>query len=378
MFRLRLFFLLLLHPFSLKRNNLRFISLRRLLAVTLVFPSYIILFLINRLALLLDELIFPGYRAMRIPRAAFIIGVPRSATTFIYHRLAADEQHFHAFMLWELLFAPAVCQKYFWLAISRIGRPLKGLLNWIDQAVFRDKRTVKIHRTGLLMHEEDEMLFLFNLSSVFFYFFFPEVDGLESLMYHDKDLSEKTRKANFRYYRSCVQRHNFVFDRNEQRCFLSKNPTFVYKWESVAAAFPEARFIYPLRSPFDTIPSTISLMAANYARFCRLPVRYPLAEDTRNLLIDWYIHAHDLLEGPVGTRSMTVLYPDIKANPDELLIQIRNFLCPFLNPADQLKNVSHIESKKHRSRHQYDPDVGIDKELIRQKLKGIVPIEWLS
>jgi hypothetical protein len=380
MFQIRILLTLLSHPFSLEKDNLRFISIRRAIVVLLIYPSFLLHLMFNWLFLVLDELIFPKYRKTPADRVAFIIGVPRSATTYLFHRLAEDRRHFHAFPLWELIFAPSICQKYIYLGwgklSSKMGYPVRSLIRLIDRSFISGKKLSTIHTTGLFLPEEDEMLFLWNLSSAFYYFFFPQTPTLQKLLYHDRDLPEKIKRANLRYYKNCIRRHNYVFDRNNERYYLSKNPTFTPKLASVVEAFPGARFIYPLRSPLDTIPSTISLMAANYSKFCRMPEKYPLRNETRDLLIDWYLYAHEVLTKQIGENGLTVLYPEIKSDPVKVFRQLYAFL-ELPEPDVIIREIEEGKRKKrtHRSMHRYDDTLGIDRALIREKLAHIMPAE---
>ncbi|MBM4373231.1 MAG: sulfotransferase, partial [Deltaproteobacteria bacterium] len=54
----------------------------------------------------LDHLLYPGFRKVPIDRPVFILGNPRSGTTFL-HRFLLNSGDLAAFELWEMLF-PAV------------------------------------------------------------------------------------------------------------------------------------------------------------------------------------------------------------------------------------------------------------------------------
>lgn len=380
MFRLKIFLILITNLFSFDRKNLRFFSLKRVIAVLLVLPFFTINLLINWFFLILDEILFPKFHTTGVDRALFIVGIPRSATTFLFHKILEDHSNFHGFKLWELIFAPSVCQKYICIGTrkldKKIGSPLYKLLKFVDVTFFRDKKLREIHKTGLFVHEEDEALFLFNFSSVFFYFFTPQVKGLEKLVYHDEMLPEKIKNANFNFYRSCVKRHNYVFDRNNSKIFVSKNPTFTLKLNSLYDAFPSSKYLYPLRTPLETIPSTISLMAANYSRFCNMSEKYPMAIETRDMLIDYYIYADKLLKEKIKEKGLTILYEDVKKNHFSELIKIYQFL--HLDTKDTKLQTSESKksvTNKYKSKHRYDEKIGLDVDLIRRKLSEIMPAE---
>jgi hypothetical protein len=385
MFQLRLLLTLFRHSFSLSKDNLRYISWKRILLVVLVFPSFTLHLLFNRLLLALDQLFFPAFRKVDVEASVFIVGVPRSATTFLYHKLMEDEEHFHAMKLWEMVFAPSIIQKYFYIAwhnfFKRLGFPIRSAYRWIDRKLFAGNKMRNIHKTGFFEYEEDEMIFLWNLSSTFLYFFFPMTKELEKLIYHDRDLPEKVKRANFKYYKNCIKRHKYVYDRKNQRRYVSKNPTFTSKLNSLYQAFPNASYISTIRTPLETIPSTISLMAANYEKFCHMPEPYPMQEETRDMLIDWYIYTHQFMKEKARENGKTILYSDVRENLHQVLQDIYSFLALGQYEIKEEENAARTseenQKKKDRtskkSQHHYDPSLGIDLPLLRKKLGPILP-----
>lgn len=75
--------------------------------------------LLTGLTLALDHLFFPGFRKVRVERPIFIIGHPRSGTTFLHHLLSQHEEA-APFHTWHLFF-PALTARF-------LFRPLVNLL----------------------------------------------------------------------------------------------------------------------------------------------------------------------------------------------------------------------------------------------------------
>ena len=69
--------------------------------VTHYVVSYFPLWMVNHLALLLDEIFYPKYKKLEINKPLFIIGIPRSGTTLLFRSLALDQEKFSYFLLWE-------------------------------------------------------------------------------------------------------------------------------------------------------------------------------------------------------------------------------------------------------------------------------------
>jgi hypothetical protein len=350
------------------------------MAVLLFYPFFTLVLSVNWIFLLLDEILFPFYRKQQVQQAVFIIGVPRSATTFLFNVLSQDTENFHCFKLWELLFAPSIIQKYVFLLIIKtdqlIGKPLYKLSIAFDNKVFSSFRN--IHDIGLTKPEEDEVLFLYNFSSLYFYYFFPGLEDLDHILYHDQVLPPKVKRRNIQFYYRCIQRHNFVFDRNNQKYFLSKNPTFIPKMESIANKFKQAKFIYPIRSPYQTIPSTISLNARIFSNFSRLSTPYPFPDKTRHMLIEWYKQAEQVIKNKISDRTIQVNYTDLTGQTIKEFQKIYRFIFQEaegkkLLPEDLIKT-----QKQYKSKHHYPKDLGIDKNEINAELSGILNPELLK
>ena len=371
MFNFRLLFRLLPQTFSFQKDSLRYPSLKRISSVLIFFPLFTLMGIINGAFLLLDEILFPGYRKIPVKKAGFIVGVPRSATTFLLKILAQDEEHFTSFRLWEILLAPSITQKYLFVGAYhidlQIGRPLYRISRQLDRVLFR--RMNGIHPLSFSLPEEDEVLLLHAFSSAYLNYFFPETTELDAYLFFDKEVPRKLQDRIMGFYYRCVQRHNFVFNRKEEKIFLSKNPAFVPKLKALARHFPEAKILYMLRSPFQTIPATISLNAHIYAAFSRLPVTYPLIERTGEFVIQWYEMAEEALKECYPQSHRVVLFSEITRNTLREVHQVYDFLgkelaehrIPFLVAEEE-------KSKGYKTRHQYDSAVGIDAQEIQRRL----------
>ncbi|MBE0654095.1 MAG: sulfotransferase [Bacteroidales bacterium] len=375
MYNIKLFIRLIAHSFSLNRKSLMFISVKRVLSILIFLPLFLCTLIVNRIFMLLDEVFFSQYHRVEIKKAAFIIGVPRSATTYLFSILFRDRKNFHGFKLWELVFAPSVCQKYLFLAVRAvdrtIGSPLYRLSLVADRAIFG--KFVNIHDIGLSKPEEDEALFLYNLSSLFLFYFWPEPKIMDCIFYHDQKLPDKVKRRNINFYYRCIQRHKYVFDRNNEKYFISKSPTFIPRMKSIAERFVDARFIYPLRTPYSTIPSTISLNAHIMSGFCRLPEEYPFITQTRDFVLEWYVVAEQTMREDIKERGMTVLYDRITQDPGGLLTDLYSFL--DIDGTGRVSSDSDYRQhgKEYISRHIYPKDLGIDEKLIKEKLEGVLP-----
>ncbi|MDF1628981.1 MAG: sulfotransferase [Alcanivoracaceae bacterium] len=233
------------------------LSLQRVAIMLLFWPTFLTITLLNRLCLWLDTLLFPGFSNVEVYQPVFVVGIPRSGTTFLHRLLAGDNERFTTTALWELIFAPSILQRRFWLAFAhldgKLGRPCSRLLHFLERRALGGLDG--IHKTGLLDPEEDYLALAPHLGC--FLLILPFGDAaLWRLAYLDRDADQKQRQRLTGLYRQLIQRHLYVHGRN--KTFLSKNPSFTPWMESLKEEFPDSRFIACIRSPHQALPSQIS------------------------------------------------------------------------------------------------------------------------
>lgn len=240
-----------------KHSAYRQFSAQRVAIMLIFWPVFLFVVMINRLCLWLDTLLFPDFRKIDICQPVFVVGIPRSGTTFLHRLLAADSGRFTTTALWELVFAPSILQRRFWLTFAsldrRLGAPLSRLLLGAERKIFGSLDG--IHKTGLLAPEEDYLALAPWLGC--FLLILPFGDAsLWQLGYLDQYADQARRKHFTRLYRELIQRHLFVHGKG--RTFLSKNPSFTPWMESLKEEFPDGQFIACIRSPHEAVPSQIS------------------------------------------------------------------------------------------------------------------------
>jgi hypothetical protein len=201
----------------------------------------------NQATLALDNVFFPGYRRVEVRRPLFIIGHPRSGTTFL-HRLLAGTREYCTFDAWEI-FIPA-------LLARKLLRPIIERRIRSGQAVFFPKEVG--HEGALDQVEEEEVLFLCNGNTQFVSCLSPlafsDWDFTE-LVYAD-DQPEPLRRATMKFLKGCFQRQIYATGRTQ---VVAKMNYSGMRLRALLAAFPDARIVYVARSPLETIPSHLTL-----------------------------------------------------------------------------------------------------------------------
>lgn len=228
--------------------------LQRLLVLLVFLPMLLLLQLMHWLGFLLDEILFRGYRDIDVKEPVFVLGVPRSGTTFM-HRLLAHHDGFTTFTTWECFLAPSITERYLWLGFGaldrRIGRPFGRLLGWVERRLFGWLDDV--HPMSFAAPEEDYFALLPVLSCFILIVPFPEADWLWRLGRFDRDASPEERERLLRWYRRCLQKHLYV--RGRDKVLLSKNASFAGMAGSLVDEFPDCRLIVCERDALAVIHS---------------------------------------------------------------------------------------------------------------------------
>lgn len=332
---------------------MRWFNLKRIVVCILVCPLFLVLLIINNLFLALDFIFFPRFVWQKISDPVFIIAAPRSGTTFLYHSLANNQEHFTAVKLWEIVFAPSIIQKYLIIGLFKldkfIGAPWKRLILGFENLMIGKLKT--IHLIGLNMPEEDEGLLVWNLTTLYFNFFYADSNFFEEFLHFDSSMPEKRKNRIMNRYLRLVQRHNFVFNRKNKRRFVSKNPLMMNKIGALSRIFPEAKILNINRNPKETIPSTIHLGHSLYGIFTSFPQNERVKQETKSLLISWYKMAEENLNLHYSNQFLKINFYDLVDTNSNEWQRISNFL-EF--PEGIIKMDERKEKVGHKSKSSYE------------------------
>lgn len=343
---------LLFRAFSLQKNSFRRPTLKRIFIVLIVVPLLLIHVLVTRFFLWLDTIFYADFEQKSVDNTVFIVGVPRSGTSFLLNLLANHEQQFTAFQLWELVFAPSILQKKFWLFIRKIF-PVKTIQSFIEKLFF--KRMKGIHDLGLSSYEEDEFVYLYLLKSAYLMFIFPELEEIHELVYPDNKDNLQDRIYQQQFYKSLIKRHLYVFNKDDNKYFLSKNPIHPIRLDSLTTVFPNAKYLLLERPLEKTIASTISLNNNLYSYFCSIPNEHQtMRQETIQMLIQWQLYIKNFNQNSDWNRldidfKNMVKYPSNEAQKIHhwLQLSINETYQFFLNEQDDF-------SKNYKSSHLYE------------------------
>lgn len=355
--------------FAYHETGARF-TLKRLLFV-LSFPFwYGFLELTTWLCLFLDDIFFPGYRKITIRKPVFIVGFPRSGTTYL-HRVMNSDQQFTALKLWEIVFAPSILQKKFFLMIGRLdrkmGKPLYRLAVRLEDKAFAGSRSM--HKISHFEPEEDEIILIHIFSSLFLTFMFP-FDGMNRFSRFDTEVPSARRKKIMNFYKKCVQRHLYVF--GPDRHFLSKNPASSSKINSIYETFPDAKIICPVRQPFEALPSAISWVSYGFNQFNTADQAVTTAK-ILSLLSHFYTYPLEALDKRPESCRIIETYDNLVKDPGAFVRQVYDrFGFAVSEEYEKYLDQETEKAKKYRSGHVYSLDqYGLTPEQVVRDFKPI-------
>jgi hypothetical protein len=321
---------------------------------------------------LLDYLLFPGLRRVVIDQPVFIIGNARSGTT-LFHRLLCGDKRFVYFRMWEMLFPSLLQRKVlssFFTVLDRLcPRQLERLVAW-EARQFPEFKAQ--HMMTYNTPEEDEFLFLIPFSSAMLNVFFPYATELRHLGNFELR-SSAARKRIMRYYINCVKRQ--LYGHGRHVTLLSKNPAFVSKMHSLPTTFPDAKFIYLVRNPFETIPSLLKLFHTMWQN---------MGTDSKDMVVEMqefvdgcirdYYYALEVLDNLPPERYTIIKYDDLVADPKAVVEQAYERLQMPITPEFEQQLSSECKRQvKYRSDNVYSLDqFGVNSEDLAERLAPIM------
>ena len=338
---------------------------KRLAILLFFFPIFTILKLSSWLGFAWDDIFYKQYQQQKLAQPVFIIGNPRSGTTFLHHLMARDERNFSFIRMWEVIFAPSIAQRKLLWFFKKIDDALGGKLqNLLLKTEKKTWLSNPIHRIGLLEPEEDESILFSLWETIFTSVVFPHPDLVRNYAFFDKQMPLLRRRKIMRFYRDCLRRH--LFARHSDKRFLSKNPTFCPKVDSLYEFFPDAKIIYLVRNPLDTVPSIISWMSYQWKQFTDPAESYLFKDYMIELAKEWYEYPLERFSIAPSDSYAIIRYEDLVQNPRQIIMDIYDKFGFEVSPEfETILEEATTRTTSYKSRHKYSlQKMGLSKREI--------------
>ena len=315
----------------------------------------------------LDPVVHPRLRRTPVRAPVFSLGHARSGTTLLHRLMAADEDRFSFFLLYEMFF-PSLIEKELLRAFLRLdagvlgGRVRRRIDAW-DERKFR--RSQGMHESGLFAAEEDGFVLTLSCCSGFWIVLLPYMGEVDS--YHVDRWPRRKRQRVMRFYKECLRRQLYL--NGADKTHLSKNPGFTGRVESLVETFPDARFIVPIRNPYETIPSLLKLLQMSWTLRGRDEAR--IGESLRVLAENSYhnyLHPLEVLDRHPEVARVIVDYRDLVSDPAGTVRSIYAELGLEVSPAFAA-TLDRERGRPYVSTHAYSlEEYGLEADEIRRRL----------
>lgn len=339
--------------FKSRGTNYR-LTPKRAGVLSLAFILYWLLELMTWLGFLLDEICFPAYQEVKIKEPVYIIGNPRSGTTFLQRLLARDERTFNTMRTWEMLLAPSVTTRKVFRLISgldaRLGSPLHRCLGMLEESWQEDN---VVHRIAFRAPEEDEYLLIHIFSTLKIWLYVAMLDEAEPYTYFDGQMPEEEKERMMTFYIRCLRRHLYAYG-EEDKHYLAKNPHFSPMVDTLYAYFPDVKIIYLARNPLDMIPSYISLKEDEWQLLGDPVEPYGSRDYILDMAHHWYNYPLERLDQAPQNSAIVVDFNDLVSDARSVVTEIYERFGFELSPAfDKILRQATERARNHESEHEY-------------------------
>ncbi len=262
-----------------------------------------------------DDLLYRGWREREVRAPVYILASARSGTTLLHRLLCLDEPRFTHQKLYQTIF-PAVSLYRAIEALVKLDGAAFGLaaraMDRIEKRAFRGFDG--IHPMGLGDAEEDEALFVYPLLSPTLLMLFPFVDELDAAR-SIASLPAARRARLMEFYRDCLRRHLYAV--GGDRTLLVKSVLAASRIDDLLETFPDARIIHLVRHPYESIPSSVSMLTRAWrAHSPEIATDGPEIRAFAQLMMSYYRIYAELEDRLPRDRFISMRYVDLVADPE--------------------------------------------------------------
>jgi len=319
----------------------------------------------------LDRVVSPGFEHERVEAPIFIVGNPRSGTTFLHRMMSRDDQ-FTSLALYETLMPSSLVIRGL-SAMARLdvalGRPVGRLVAAAERFFFRGWKG--IHRVSFSAPEEDEMLFMYALRSPALMLVHPALAELPDVR-EPSALPADERARLAADVRGAWQRHSWAVGGG--RRLLVKNALAAGRLEVYREAFPDLAVVHLLRHPYQSIPSMVSMFSRTWSLFHPEWLRDPEAlRSIARLGVDYYRQLDEFVARLDPERKVEILYDDLVRDPESTVREVYGRLnLPLSESYARTLHELSEQAKGYRSDHRYDLErLGLSREWIHHALADV-------
>lgn len=364
-----------------QKHRILYRDLSDLGGITSAVASRFSLHILGQIGWTLDAALHPGWKNTKMAPPVFILGHQRSGTTLLHRLLSGDLTHARSLLLHEMILPSITTQR----SIAAIGKWDRKLAHgWLAKRfdAFQERLFGPLdymHRLRFDEIEEDEFVLWTIYASTM-------VINDAPLNTAHKDLEDlrdfhkwpvKRQIEAFGWYRACLLKKIYRNPSPDEHLpwIVSKNPHFSQKIPELMRVFPDARLVYILRNPLETIASRLDLIRGIWRH--RFPEFKDMTQEQSAAIVKdslrTYLNAErDFYDVPEAQR-MIVTYDDLLERIPET---VRAIYDKFGLPGPD----AHLEAMlaevatrpRHVSKHHYDlTEFGVDPDALKAELAPV-------
>ena len=225
-----------------------------------------------------------------------------------------------------------------------------------------------IHKMGLTIPEEDDLVYFNSCASGFWLTKLPYMSELD--FFHVDQRPAASRRRMMKFYKECVRRQLYI--NGSERIHLSKNPTYCGRVEALIETFPDARFVVLYRNPHETIPSLLKLLNVGWKLQGNLS-QERVRESNKvmtGLSYETYLHPREVLARHPETPRAIIDYRRLTTDPKGCIEDVYRDLGLDITPAyAAFLEAEAARTRRHETEHRYSlAEFGLDDEDIRLRL----------
>tara|TARA_Y100000741_G_C18013544_1_gene461230 strand:- start:63 stop:605 length:543 start_codon:yes stop_codon:yes gene_type:complete len=147
---------------------------------------------------------------------------------------------------------------------------------------------------------------------------------------------------------------------------LSKSNPFIFKIDSILRVFPDAKFVFLVRDPLDTLPSYFSLQEnVKFGNILKKSELKKLRNESYNEIIEWYKETEKVKLKLLKKQFMVLTYPQITKDLQNSIKSFYKFTNMKMTKKFQ-KEVENFASKSYVKKHKNKSieDYGFSKKQV--------------
>jgi len=309
--------------------------------------GFFTLHLFVSLGMALDHLLFPSLRKIRIKKLIIVTGNPRSGTTFL-HRFLVNNGFGAGMRIWKMIYPSLVLQT--------IIKPLLPVLEKFNPVLHHAKAA---HETSFASIETDDPSLMFRyFDGIFLYGFLLAWTKKDLRSMFDPDVRD-TSNRDFAWLEK-IWRRNLISEKQDR--VVSKLFSLGIRLPRFLQKFPDAKILYMVRDPIQTVPSSLSLVTGVLdGRFGFWSLPADKRQNFINRLYDAFLELSirfykDYTQERIPKEKVLIVpFPRIMQDFETLMDEILKFVEVEATPQlIQMIQQTAEKQRQFKSKHTYD------------------------